>query len=269
MISAVPATVRDRVSSARRASSRRGRSHCSKTPASRRHRRLPRPRSRRLVPLRWMYRADIPVVQLAVQPARGTAHHVALGRALAPLRAGNVPIIGSGHATHNLRDWMSNRNPSEPMRYAADFARWLESALAAHDERALVDGNARPAHRARIPPRSIVPLFVAYGAAGDAAPVERVVDGFENGALRDSFRSAADTPVSLTSGSARAMRIFALRKERGTPIVHESLQKNRCTRIKRLSAVVRHSNRVRADPFGTSVPYSDLEFPAKRSRRWK
>ena len=143
------------------------------------------------VPLRWMYpRADIPVVQLAVQPARGTAHHVALGRALAPLRAGNVLIIGSGHATHNLRDWMSNRNPSEPMRYAADFARWLESALAAHDERALVDYRERApgASRAHPTEEHFVPLFVAYGAAGDAAPVERVVDGFENGALsRDSF----------------------------------------------------------------------------------
>ena len=143
------------------------------------------------VPLRWMYpAADIPVVQLAVQPERGTAHHVALGRALGPLREANVLVIGSGHATHNLRDWIAHRARSEPMHYAVAFSRWLETALAAHDERALVEYRDRAPEAARAHPTEehFLPLFVAYGAAGDGAPVERVVDGYENGALsRDSF----------------------------------------------------------------------------------
>jgi 4,5-DOPA dioxygenase extradiol len=143
------------------------------------------------VPLRWMYpAADIPVVQLAVQPERGTAHHVALGRALAPLREANVLVIGSGHATHNLRDWIGHRPRNEPMHYAVEFSRWLETALAAHDERALVEYRDRAPEAVRAHPTEehFLPLFVAYGAAGDDAPVERVVDGYENGALaRDSF----------------------------------------------------------------------------------
>jgi len=143
------------------------------------------------VPLRWMYpSADVPVVQIAVQPARGTAHHVALGRALAPLRDDGVLIVGSGHATHNLRDWIGNRNAFEPMPYAAEFARWLGAAIAAHDERALVDYRERAPSAARAHPTEehLLPLFVAYGAAGRDTRVERVVDGFENGALaRDSF----------------------------------------------------------------------------------
>jgi 4,5-DOPA dioxygenase extradiol len=143
------------------------------------------------VPLRWMYpEADIPVVQLAVQPARGTAHHVALGRALAPLRDGNVLIVGSGHATHNLRDWMGHRGQSDPIAYAVDFSRWLETTLVAHDESALIDYRDRAPSAARAHPTEehLLPLFVAYGAGGNGAAVERVIDGYENGALAlDSF----------------------------------------------------------------------------------
>jgi 4,5-DOPA dioxygenase extradiol len=147
------------------------------------------------VPLRWMYPdADIPVVQLAVQPARGAAHHIALGRAIAPLRDANVLVIGSGHATHNLRDWIGHRGRSEPLHYAVEFSRWLGATLAAHDERALIEyrDRAPAAERAHPTEEHFLPLFVAYGASGGEALVERVVDGYENGALaRDSFLFAA------------------------------------------------------------------------------
>ena len=143
------------------------------------------------VPLRWMYPdADGPIAQLAVQPARGTAHHLALGRALAPLREQNVLIIGSGHATHNLRDWIAHRGHGEPLPYAVAFSQWLEDSLAAPDERALLQyrDEAPSAPRAHPTEEHFLPLFIAYGAAGDKPSVERVVDGYENGALsRDSF----------------------------------------------------------------------------------
>jgi 4,5-DOPA dioxygenase extradiol len=101
-----------------------------------------------------------------------------------------VLIVGSGHATHNLRDWMSHRGQVEPLRYAVEFAAWLEATLAAHDERALVDYRERApaATRAHPTEEHFLPLFVAYGAATSGGAIERVVDGYENGALsRDSF----------------------------------------------------------------------------------
>jgi 4,5-DOPA dioxygenase extradiol len=144
------------------------------------------------VPLRWMYPdADLPVVQLAIQPAFGAAHHLRIGRLLAPLADDSVLVIGSGHTTHNLRDWMSNPRRHEPLRYAQAFSTWLRDRLAAHDIDALVDYRelAPEAQRAHPSEEHFLPLFVALGAAEDHADVERIVDGFEAGALSmDSYR---------------------------------------------------------------------------------
>jgi 4,5-DOPA dioxygenase extradiol len=143
------------------------------------------------VPLKWMYPdRTIPVVQLSLQPERGTAHHLRLGRAVAPLADDGVLIIGSGHTTHNLRDWMTNRVRTEPLRYAEAFAQWLNERLEAHDEEALLAYRERAPDAVRAHPTEehFLPLFVALGAAGSAARVERVVSGFEGGAMAmDSY----------------------------------------------------------------------------------
>ena len=74
------------------------------------------------VPLRWMYPAvDVPVVQLSVQPGLGTPHHLQMGRALQPLTERGVLVIGSGHVTHNLRDWMTSRDALQPLPYVSAF----------------------------------------------------------------------------------------------------------------------------------------------------
>ena len=148
------------------------------------------------VPLRWMYpEAGVPVVQLSLQPELGAAHHVELGRALAPLADEGVLIVGSGHATHNLRDWMGNPRRQEPIPYAQAFATWLSERLAAHDTAALVDyRDATPdAARAHPSEEHYLPLLVAWGAAGDNPEVERSSTGFEAGALANDtyvFRPA-------------------------------------------------------------------------------
>jgi 4,5-DOPA dioxygenase extradiol len=144
------------------------------------------------VPLRWMYpEADVPVVQLAIQPELDAAHHLRVGRALAPLADDSVLIIGSGHTTHNLRDWMSKPGRQEPMRYAKAFAEWLHDRLMARDVDALVAWREQAPDAARAHPSDehFLPLFVALGAAAGDAKVERFVEGFEAGALAmDSYR---------------------------------------------------------------------------------
>jgi len=153
------------------------------------------------VPLRWMYPdADIPVVQLSVQPDLGPMHHVRLGRALAPLTEDGILIVGSGHATHNLRDWMANARRPEPLKYAQAFSTWLAAKLAAHDTDALVAYRERAPDAVRAHPTDehFLPLFVAYGAAGENPRPERVVDGFLNGALAmDSYLFHSDEAMAL------------------------------------------------------------------------
>ena len=92
------------------------------------------------VPLRHMYpERDVPVVQISVQPALGAAHHLRLGEALAPLAAEGVLVIGSGHVTHNLRDWFSSRHDPGALDYVRKFAEWLNVRIAADDRAAVID----------------------------------------------------------------------------------------------------------------------------------
>lgn len=150
------------------------------------------------VPLRWMYpHADIPVVQLSVQPGRTPAEHVALGRLLSPLARDGVLIIGSGHATHNMRDWMMNRRHPEELSYIGEFEDWLQGRLEAHDTTSLVAyrSDAPAATRAHPTEEHFLPLHVAWGAADPDARVERIVHGREGGAM--SLDSYAFHPAAV------------------------------------------------------------------------
>lgn len=123
------------------------------------------------VPLLLMYPAhDIPVVQIAVQPHRGVAHHIALGRALAPLRAEGVLVMGSGSFVHNLRR-LDRRGPDAPEPdWSRAFAEWMDAALMVRDDEALAHYRERApfAREAHPEDEHLLPLFVAYGAGGSA-----------------------------------------------------------------------------------------------------
>ncbi len=144
------------------------------------------------VPLRWMYpAADVPVVQLAVQPALGTLHHLRLGEALAPLRHEGVLVIGSGHVTHNLGDWARARADAAPLGYVQEFRSWLDGRLVAGDREALLGYRERAPGAVRAHPTEehFLPLFVALGAAGPGAGARQVYAGVEGAALAmDAWR---------------------------------------------------------------------------------
>ncbi len=137
-------------------------------------------------PLLHVYpQADVPVVELSVQTAFGARHHLAVGRALRPLAGEGILVIGSGHMTHNLGDWMRGVRGAPHAAYAREFQRWVNDRIVGRDYDALAEYRERAPHALRAHPTEehFLPLFVALGAAGDDARPQRLFDGIENGVL--------------------------------------------------------------------------------------
>ncbi len=93
--------------------------------------------------------------------------HLAIGRALQPLRSQGVLIVGSGMSYHNLRGFGSKYSDA-----SNEFDAWLTHAVTDPD---IVERTARLRHWTQAPharlahPREehLLPLMVAAGAAGD------------------------------------------------------------------------------------------------------
>ena len=133
-------------------------------------------------PLKLIYPdADIPVLQLSIQTARGPRHHVELGGALAPLRDEGVLVLASGSAIHNLRELGRDGAPAP---WAVAFSDWLDQAVATGDTESLVHYRQKAPGGALAHPTDehLLPLFVALGAAGKAAG-KRLHSSFTHGNL--------------------------------------------------------------------------------------
>ncbi len=120
-------------------------------------------------PMQVMYpKADVPLLQVSLKHGYDPKEHLALGRALAPLRDEGVLIVGSGLSYHNLR--LFGAGAREP---SAAFDAWLNGALM--DEPAkrtaqLIAWEAAPSARICHPEEDhLVPLMAAVGAAESEA----------------------------------------------------------------------------------------------------
>lgn len=141
------------------------------------------------VPLRLMYpEADIPVLQLSVlrgQVDGGPAEHEKMGRALTALRDEGILIIGSGSLTHNLYEFCGQDIDAPVPSWVSEFGAWMNTMLRDNQRTALLDYRRQAPFAERNHPTEehLTPLFVAMGAAGDAAKAERIHASFEYGIL--------------------------------------------------------------------------------------
>ena len=112
-------------------------------------------------------KAEIPVVMLSLRKDLDPAFHIALGKALAPLRDQGVAIVGSGMSFHDLRHFRDGDTAA-----SATFDAWLdETAKAPPAERdaRLTQWDKAPSARQCHPREEhLLPLMVVAGAAGES-----------------------------------------------------------------------------------------------------
>lgn len=118
------------------------------------------------VPLKLAFpEADVPAIQLSLKRGLNPEEHLAIGRALMPLRNEGVFIIGSGMTFHNLRAFSPQAAP-----VAEAFDAWLRETAALEEEKRnerLVHWSEAPGARLAHPREEhLLPLMVVAGAAG-------------------------------------------------------------------------------------------------------
>jgi aromatic ring-opening dioxygenase catalytic subunit (LigB family) len=108
--------------------------------------------------------ANTPVIQLSLKTGFDPEEHLALGRALAPLRSEGIAIIGSGLSYHNL-----HRFGWTGASAAAEFDQWLALAMRENPQtrsNSLANWSHAPSARLAHPREDhLIPLLVAVGAA--------------------------------------------------------------------------------------------------------
>jgi aromatic ring-opening dioxygenase catalytic subunit (LigB family) len=141
------------------------------------------------IPMKLVFpQADVPVVQLALRQGLDPAEHLALGRALAPLRSEGVLIIGSGMSFHNMQRFRRDNEGVDAD--SLHFDAWLTGTLAlprVERERKLIDWALAPGARASHPREEhLLPLHVVAGAAGED-PGGKTFETCVLGSLQSAF----------------------------------------------------------------------------------
>ena len=114
-------------------------------------------------------KAEIPVVMMSIERNLDPARHLAIGKALAPLRDQGVAIVGSGMSFHDLRHFFDGDG-----RASLAFDAWLGETATRCDpgtrEERLIGWRKAPSARACHPREEhLIPLMVVAGAAGNGA----------------------------------------------------------------------------------------------------
>ncbi len=154
------------------------------------------------VPLSLMYpAADIPVLQLSVQPHLGPAHHLRIGRLLAPLRNDGVLIVGSGSFTHDLSEFRGH-GPNDPAPdWVNSFADWFDAALSEHRLADTLDYRRQAPFAVKNHPSEehLLPLYVALGAAGEEPIARRLHASATYSVLRMDVYAFGGAEISVQS----------------------------------------------------------------------
>lgn len=151
---------------------------------------------------------DVSVVQLSLDASYDPALHLAVGRALAPLRDEGVLIVGSGLSYHNLAAMRGTGGHEPSRRFDAWLQETLVDATGEARSRRLIDWERAPAARAAHPREDhLIPLMVVVGAAEtEPGAVTYHQNDFFGGLTASSFRfgEVAAVPKPSTADTLNA-----------------------------------------------------------------
>ena len=127
--------------------------------------------------------ADVPVVQLSIDAQKPIEEHLAIGRALNPLRDQGILVVGSGNVVHNLGmiEWSNTDGGATWAHVFDDAAREIMTS----DPAQLGSVLSLPEARAAVPtPDHFLPLAYIAGVADAAGVAARtLLDGYAYGSL--------------------------------------------------------------------------------------
>ncbi|MBS0379649.1 MAG: 4,5-DOPA dioxygenase extradiol [Proteobacteria bacterium] len=130
-------------------------------------------------------RADVPVVQLAIDARREPRFHYDLGSRLRELRARGILVLGSGDVVHNLRTYTWGERSTAAYSWATHFEALVRAHLDAgqHDPLIEYSGLGDEARAAVPTPDHYLPLLYVMGASVPGERVSYPVVGFDGGSV--------------------------------------------------------------------------------------
>jgi len=129
-------------------------------------------------------KADIPVMQLAINNTLTMQEHYEIGKKIRLLREYGIMVIGSGNVTHNLRNISREKN-APIASWAKEFDSFVKEAILKQDYDSLINfQNKQPyAQDAHPTTEHYIPLLYIAGSAYSDDKSEFIYEGFEHGSL--------------------------------------------------------------------------------------
>jgi len=126
-------------------------------------------------------KADIPVVQLSMDPSRPPAEHFVLGQQIQALREQGVLILASGNTVHNLRTMNRAAPDDQAYDWAVQFDQWVAAQIKDGHLAWLVNfqQQGQIADLSHPSVEHFLPLLYAAGAANAQEPVEFFNEGYQ------------------------------------------------------------------------------------------
>lgn len=128
--------------------------------------------------------ADIPIVQISIDPDETPEYHYKLGRALSSLAHENIALIGSGNITHNLHAVFTrgtNADTDQKMKvYADEFLSWFNSQIDSGNSDMFLNyrENAPFSEENHPTDEHLLPIFFTLGVAGENYRAEKLHQSF-------------------------------------------------------------------------------------------